>query len=208
MVRALLANRKSQTRRVLKPQPVERRYCLSCGAGPRENMKCEHPECGPFENKWTDFYLRYVVGDRLWVRESFSGPWGLTGKPPMTWARYKDPHFGMPPIWYWADGNPEDGDWTKPKPPIHMPRWASRLTLTVTGVRVERLQDISEGDAIAEGATVDAVISAGFALRDPEMSPQACFRALWASINGTGAWEANPFVAVCAFDIRKGNIDE
>jgi hypothetical protein len=63
-------------------------------------------------------------------------------------------HDGILPCWYWAVGNPENGDWSKPKPPIHMPRRASRLTLELVDVRVQRLQEITREDAIAEGATM------------------------------------------------------
>jgi hypothetical protein len=74
------------------------------------------------------------------------------------------------------------------KPSIHMPRWASRITLEVVSVRVERLQDISRVDAIAEGCC------------DPDSStPKLAFEMLWQSINGPGSWEANPWVWVVEF---------
>ncbi len=114
-----------------------------------------------------------VVGDRLWVREAFSYAHG----------QGLDDHG---PIWYWADGNPEDGDWTKPKPSIHMPRWASRITLEITEVRLEQLQAISEEDALAEG------VGPGPRHRDP-------FGLLWEHIHGPGSWYANPFVWVVSF---------
>lgn len=98
------------------------------------------------------------------------------------------------------------------RPSIHMPRWASRLTLTVTDVRVERLQDISEADAIAEGCPVSTMpgtighplCPVGF----NEMgTPIYWFRELWNSINGPDAWDANPWVVALTFDVARRNID-
>jgi len=75
------------------------------------------------------------------------------------------------------------------KPSIHMPRWASRINLEVVSVRVERLQNISEDDALAEGIT----------LVERGTSPVDQFKKLWESINGPGSWEANPWVWVVEF---------
>jgi hypothetical protein len=88
----------------------------------------------------------------------------------------------------------------KYRPSIHMPRWASRITLEVTGVRVERLQDISEADAIAEGIDLNA---SAIGIRTTGESPQpmaiAIYRSLWESINGPQSWDANPWVWVVEF---------
>ena len=152
MVRALMAGTKTQTRRVVKPQfdpeaEVEQASVTSPDGfqiggdsglwfdtviGPQDAVKCPYG----------------VPGDQLYVRETFSGlhDYDEDKMPPSGW-------FPTDPIWYWADGNPGDGDWTKPKPGIHQPRWASRLTLTINDVRCERLQEISEADARAEGAS-------------------------------------------------------
>ena len=85
-----------------------------------------------------------------------------------------------------------------------MPRWASRLTLTVTEVRVKRLQEISETDAQTEGVesvTVeDTPRPAAWSLRQD-------YSRLWDSLHGHDAWEANPWVVAVSFDVRKGNID-
>ena len=97
-------------------------------------------------------------------------------------------------IWYWADGNPTEGDWTRPRPSIHMPRWASRILLEITAVRVERLQDISETDAEAEG--IQEIVDAGV---DHDGTPRDAYRALWEQINGAGSWSANPWVWVVEF---------
>ena len=121
-----------------------------------------------------------VPGDRLWVRETFS-----------THMRITDPYY-LPPdypdeamgAWYWADGQPDCGDWIKPKPSIFMPRWASRITLEVVAVRREQLQAISEEDARAEG-----------------LISRQVFREGWDRINakrGYG-WEVNPLVRVVTF---------
>jgi len=201
MVRALLDGRKTMTRRVLKPQPARPAfgdgYWYDAGAPARDIMEGE-PEI-----------TRFAPGDLLWVRETFSGVHEYEREkwPPSAW-------FAGDPLWYWADGNPADGDWTKPKPGIHMPRWASRLTLAVTAVRVERLQDISEADAIAEGIARSphgngdqwcsyplGTSAAGW------LDPRESYRELWNSINGAGAWDANPWVAVISFDVHRANVD-
>jgi len=192
MVRALLEGRKTQTRRVLKPQPeVHPDGCWSwkarngafCGAsGTRISGFAESAR----------FHCRIQPGDRLWVREAFS------------YDRLDVDRDGTLPPWYWADGNPEYGDWSKPKPSIHMPRWASRLTLIVTDVRVQRLQDISEADAMAEGAEPILLPSDGGSAPHVEG-----VRQIWDSLNakrGFG-WDDNPWIVALTFDVIKANID-
>jgi len=132
-------------------------------------------------------------GDRLWVRETFS------------YTRNDAQGFtDSGEVWYWADGNPQDGDWSKPRPSIHMPRWASRITLEIADVRVERLQEISDEDALAEGLRSDGSLGAQCSVELPghrthHDSPKECFRLLWESIHGPGSWDVNPFVWVIVF---------
>lgn len=153
-------------------------------------------------------------GDRLWVKE--------------TWRTYRTlDHLKptgirpMPAIRYEADGgsnvaHPEVETWGRTRVSIHMPRWASRLTLEIEKVRVERLNDISPGDAIAEGIEVCGFSSDPGVLSyrdyaqlnyDPfewYSSPIDSYRSLWESINGPGSWAANPWVWVIDFrNVRK-----
>jgi hypothetical protein len=179
MVRAILEGRKTQTRRVVKPR---RDPDFGCELSPGEiagEIRDGHYEICPYGQP----------GARLWVREAFSGPHCMDAVPPSKWGRSSR-------IWYWADGNPQDGDWTKPKPSIHMPRWASRITLEITGVRVERLHQISEEDALAEGVH-------RFDWQDDNgecpATTREAFARLWESINGAGGWAVNPFVWVVSF---------
>ncbi len=140
-------------------------------------------------------------GDHLWVREAFSGPHcmdasdGCKAVPPSKWGDCSR-------IWYWADGNPTEGDWTRPRPSIHMPRWASRILLEITAVRVERLQDISEADAQAEGIEYSERFE-GYCIGEAEHynshDPRLSYASLWESINGPGSWAANPWVWVVEF---------
>jgi hypothetical protein len=81
------------------------------------------------------------------------------------------------------------------KPSIHMPRWASRITLEITAVRVERLQDISEADAMAEGVLIDGIGNPG----GPMRVSQRAFKIFWQVINGPESWAANPWVWVVEF---------
>ena len=183
MVRALLAGRKTQTRRALQTQPASgiwtgRAYRDKAGQTPVFIAGWVTPAA----DGSTACICPYgVPGDRLWVRESFSGDHMYAAEPPSAWGLND-------PIWYWADGNPITGDWTKPKPSIHMPRFASRITLDVTDVRVERLQDISAADCWAEGIS-----------HSPDVNPVHEYKDLWDQINGAGSWDANPWVWVVAF---------
>lgn len=197
MVRAILEGRKTMTRRVVKL-----RYGADVVVTNGQVWKPARVD-----------YAGYVdcpygqVGDRLWVREAFSGPHcmdasdGCKAVPPSKWGDCSR-------IWYWADGNMTEGDWTRPRPSIHMPRWASRILLEIVAVRVERLHEISEADAQAEG--VERVV-AGVGWRrycDPdseEVGVPPCgdarrsFRSLWKFINGDESWNANPWVWVVEF---------
>jgi hypothetical protein len=158
MVRALLDGRKTQTRRVLKPQPevVTHGHVGALGGGcyPYRWLVSEH---GPtvYGSNPQDFARRvaertpYAEGDRLWVREQWSGPHAWRETLPRNRQRCGSPTATQ--VWYWADGEPDHGDWERPRSPAYMPRWASRITLLVTDVRVQRVQDISAEDAMAEG---------------------------------------------------------
>ena len=142
-------------------------------------------------------------GDRLWVRESWSpdpvadGTWNYTawsgcreGQIAGVPERFQHPRFCN----YAADWLHGPIRWT---PSIHMPRWASRITLEVTGVRVERLNDISTEDAKAEGVEeIDGTVN----LRKERMTiHQHAYAQLWEQINGPGSWALNPWVWVVEF---------
>ncbi|MDX7275307.1 morphogenetic protein [Serratia marcescens] len=177
MVHAILDGRKTQTRRVINPQPTlsERTgfnwngAAYGIGSTYRDTVR-NFANCFkvcPFGQ----------VGDRLWVRE--------------TWAPESiDAEDGSysPDYRATANGQPLDGRWT---PSIHMPRWASRILLEITGVRVERLNDISDGDAIREGCSA-ADMKSGDCVSD-------VFARLWSSIYGEESWRANPWVWVIEF---------
>ena len=149
------------------------------------------------DGAWKPIFARFVPGDRLWVREAFT-------EVPMIGPRY-----------YATNEIPAS---FKKVSPIHMPRWASRLTLLVTDVRVQRLQEISDEDANAEGAAhCDICNDVGWLNNNPDGGEECgcCgggsyrdeFRDLWNSIHGLDAWDANPWVAAITFDVKRGNID-
>ena len=191
MVRAILDGRKTQTRRIVQPTPLERgsrTFFYKRGYPVFIDERRAAIESCPYGGP----------GDHLWVRETFS------------YDRLDIDRDGMLPCWYWADGNPRRGDWTIPKPSIHMPRWASRITLRIKSVRVERLQEISEQDAIAEGvlrsqravsASAAAPAFFDYMLDQPNYcSARSSYSSLWESINGPGSWEKNPWVWVLEFE--------
>lgn len=189
MVNAILSGRKTQTRRIMRDQPEVippedecgvPGYWIPYNAGKtmvrNEMMTIACPLGNP--------------GDQLWVRE--------------TWARYNIDQAShdmayratTPADW------PKDGLW---RPSIHMPRWASRINLLITGVRVERLNDISEQDAISEG--LECYVDDGVPYYGPfnngDCRPDVVFRGLWDSIYGQKEgenWQANPWVWVIEFE--------
>ncbi|MET3648081.1 hypothetical protein [Phyllobacterium ifriqiyense] len=221
MVRALLEGRKTQTRRIIKPRG----------------------HASLFDGTWSDSYVldpgnalwrardvRFKVGDRLYVREAWRVEARLDKKAP------RDIKTNYPGVKYIATDEPDFfGIEGKYRQAMHMPRWASRITLLVTDVRVERLQDCSEEDAIAEGIFVIPInddVRSNFydqdwakALPDntifysaPDDDDDHCMRLkaveayerLWNSINderGLG-WETNPWVVAVTFEVLKQNIDE
>jgi len=214
MVRALLDGRKTQTRRVLKPQPPE--WATVCSAifppqGLFQWSEAEHDPTRPLK-RWPEGHalrIRFGNADRLWVRETFSFHHAWSGVAP------RDVVLDSA-VYYWADGNPTEGDWTRPKPGIHMPRWASRLTLTVTDVRVQRLTECSEADALAEGvvqARDGQFIVPGVAHPSKDfgelsrVTAREMYAALWDVINGSGSWLANPWIVALTFTVERRNID-
>lgn len=178
MVRAILEGRKTQTRRVVK--------LTQYGSVQRSDFF-------PNDLRVRQFCPYGKPGNLLWVREGFAVQ-------PELWADNRGPQ----PIHYTADqvigfaGKPDTRQIEdyRSKPSIHMPRWASRITLEVKSVRVERLQDIREDDARAEGC--DPVIHEDGAIDCG--TRKTTFARLWNHIHGPDAWEANPWVWVIAFE--------
>lgn len=133
-------------------------------------------------------------GDHLWVRETcfINGP-----------DKGAEVIYKADPLPNW-EGEEADIRW---RPSIHMPRWASRIQLEITSVRVERLQVISEGQAVAEG--VEPMRGGYWRHYQPgwtqhQLSARGSFVTLWQSINGPESWQANPWVWVVEFKVIKG----
>jgi hypothetical protein len=174
MVRALLDGSKTQTRRVAK---------LTYAAHIKEIGG--HRRWHPTDPDVVAASPYGQVGDQLWVRETFNrtNPHGKDGH---YFYRADEAHEFPGAIW---------------KPSIFMPRAASRITLEITGVRVERLQDISADDCYLEGADVWAHENSEKLLGDggKYRSIVQAYKALWESINGAGSWDLNPWVWVIEF---------
>ncbi len=210
MVRALLAGTKTQTRRSVKPQPKED----SSIDGTRGLVVNGHVTDAIGWAAWNPCpYGR--PGDRLWVRESWQGPllqeFEIDADPDWHYASHIHQYQNPAHCEYAADGGPKpeytDADdvmrqgW---RPSIHMPRWASRITLEITGVRVERLQDISIEDAKAEGAwgpddSIVQKVADHFGIDIFAANPRKAFQMLWEQINGPDSWDANPWVWAIEF---------
>lgn len=215
MIRALLDGRKAQTRRTLKFQPapgisIVRKTIRPIDAEPYHSFERR----SLYGNYAGELDIRMKRGDRLWAREAWSGLHAFRDTPPAQRESVATPDGPLlrEDIWCWADGSPTVGDYERPRPSLHMPRWASRLTLIVTDVRVERLQDISGSDAIAEGAeiTCEQTMTGPMVKVAPGtyLSPVAWYHRLWDEINGPGAWDLNPWVAAYTFTVHQTNIDQ
>ncbi|WP_318591009.1 hypothetical protein [Enterobacter kobei] len=209
MVRAILDGRKTQTRRVIANVgndnclPLQKRTKTKDGIYTHVIDAPIYGLC-PFGK----------IGDRIWVRETWSDV-NLDGAPAVAYRaddevydlmedkslldedgafNYQDPRVRKYQFAAWHSDliSGIEGDW---RPSIHMPRWASRLTLEITCVRVERLRDLSEDDAKSEGITPPS----GGVL--PGWEYRINFRDLWMSIYGADNWEANPWVWVIEFKV-------
>ena len=180
MIRAILAGAKTQTRRVVKPQSaiLTDEMARALGVQPPAQQNPPVIRC-PYG----------VPGDRLWVRETFAWLSDGTGCP--------DDADG---VLYRATDPGWDDEKTglRWRPSIFMPWAASRILLEITDVRVERLQEISEADARAEGVTPTFPIYGDCGGFEHEGHRDAFIR-LWESINGAGSWDANPWVWVVSF---------
>ena len=197
MVRAILEGQKTQTRRIVKlPRGRDSFVMLDHGNGwwPYQSDDgetelcddgCEHPYPSPYGQ----------LGDRMWVRETWQhansphGPYE-TGCTCFYRADYWDDPHGMD-----GEKSPE-GKYRTWIPSIHMPRAASRISLEVVHVRVERLQAIKHVDCIAEGTPGGHGSIPGYPCA---ATPREHYRHIWESINGRGSWDANPWVWVVEF---------
>lgn len=235
MIKALLAGRKTQTRRIIKlptkgeyvrpdmggwePSTIGGGGYFTFGPKGQREPVPEEP-CIWNQTTGTTICMRYSVGDRLYVRETWShtgiGVWSISDT-----AHARDGG----PI-YRATDTQHTGPWW---PSIHMPRRYSRLTLLVTDVRLQRLQGISEDDCFAEGIETDLWDMAPVARRyghddawfvgwpmgvsEPNISVEAeevgrrSFASLWQSIHGADAWAENPWICAVSFSVQHGNID-
>ena len=197
MVRAILEGRKTMTRRIVKPQP--------------KIVHAQHDDASItteriFRAGDKRIHCPYGrAGDRLWVRE--------------TWRTHSTKHDAMKPsellqgdavIHYDASMKFIAPFLGKTRASIHMPRWASRITLEITDVRVDRLQDISYEDAISEG--MPDLAASWLSYQDDKSTsetmeqsarrlkwPQRWFRQVWESLRGTSSWTENPWVWVVSF---------
>lgn len=188
MVRAILDGRKTQTRRSMKPQPEKRGAFWEWGGA---GWSLDHGVVPVVQGHSMSARCPYgQPGDRLWVREAHAFV------PTSAYAHSEgvqqtiNPHCrNQDTAAIYRQGWERSTGGFRWRPSIHMPRWASRLLLEVTAVRVERLQDITEADAIAEGGPVDS----------PCGLATGWFADLWDKINGDDAWGANPWVWVVEF---------
>ncbi|ORM66095.1 hypothetical protein [Pantoea rwandensis] len=228
MVRAVLEGRKTQTRRVIVPsmRTADTQFELHQQAD-GSWMPMHTFNEGSFDKSGSERPIKCpfgAVGYRLWVRENFfeHGHWEGGGYDP------EDSYFvSDKQVLYPADGvkRPTQRtreDFWRSRPSIHMPRWASRITLEITGVRVERLNSINEHDAIAEGLSeiskdgstykygipdrdgLPGTDDCGWPWHEWSRYPITAYSKLWQSIYGEESWQANPWVWVIEFKRVEG----
>ena len=234
MVRALLAGRKSQTRRVMK-LPTKGIYvhpkmggweattvggggCFTLG---KSGERVPVPEVVAIWHQTTGrcIVAPYQIGRRLWVREAVRADelddgrdgvryladdaWRIIENTPEAGDRWSDLYH----YYHYGRGRGTGQKNGRVVSPIHMPRWASRITLTVTSVRVERLQDISANDCYAEGCARpdwSQCLGSEVTIQD---NARGEYRLLWDTIHGPGAWALNPWVCAIGFEVDARNID-
>lgn len=211
MVRANHAGLKNQTRRVLK---------RPSWAAPIIDAEQDADGVWGMPSKngcWSPLPIPQI-GDRLWVREAWRSTIAYDDLAPRDMG-------GEEPIRYEADGHWETWGWTdhgrtgRHRQGMHMPRWASRTTLVVIDVRVQRVQEISEADAIAEGCrpywdndNPDILYGPNGTAHEmaPLKGPVDDFRNLWDSLNAARGygWDQNPWVTATTYTVHRCNIDQ
>ena len=206
MVRAILEGRKTQTRRVVKLGDPDYSNCRYIPHNSEMVWRFDYSLHGG-GTSWEDHNCPYgQPGDRLWVREAWAksvrDPEGPSWDDDADHENFDILYRATDEGYEWTDavGDPVSAPW---KPSIHMPRWASRLTLEVTGVRVERLQEIKRRDAIAEGVDDNDSINVGRKIANEKVRMR--FAILWDSINSKRGydWDSNPWVWVVEFKTVK-----
>lgn len=225
MVRAILEGRKTQTRRVVKPVGNDDGFViLDYGNGGWPYRSDDGDSTTHTVKRGGKLYLDETPhdcpygqpGDRLWVRETWRHTASsveearaitedITSGIAVDWrATYVENCMNI--LGFSREDAEMADDFETWRPSIHMPRWASRITLEITGVRVERLADISKDDAMAEGIVLQP--DGGFGLADSThyhfIDPTDSYCSLWESINGAGSWLANPWVWVVEFKRLEG----
>ena len=223
MVRAILDGTKSQTRRIMKPQPFMQPILA------RHLAKRGWPEWYTEDSLWRKFCPYGSIGKKLWVRESWRiGAWneddeqiavdyiadGYCRKEWLDVPLDERDMFNR----FWIQSSDDaakssikpDGEgkyhWEpgqspcRTRPSIHMPRWASRILLEITNIRIERLQSISSSDAEAEGIEHLCGMWRDYhSVQHAQIKAVDSYRTLWESINGKGSWDINPFVWCISF---------
>lgn len=192
MVRAILEGRKTQTRRIVKGKGT---WAVVHNPDSSRTWPGAEDECGD----WQDFQCPFGdVGDRLWVRETCCcDGWSVHYTADNGHVEFGDTRYDDAlKLHHYAGG------FSKQVPSIHMPRWASRITLEITGVRVERLQQISDIDCRAESCCYRGWNATDWKHPHNESGwniERANFASLWSSINAPESWAANPWVWVVDF---------
>jgi hypothetical protein len=218
MVQAIMSGRKTQTRRIIKPQPIIDHDSGFVFDGKHKKQYCMHN----WHDEFIDDFSRWMPGDIIWVRESFQ-----------FWDKLSGGGYA-----YKADFTQRYGAWERdtPKkfhdveriekwnPSIHMPKEAARVWLEITKITIEPLHDINEKDAKAEGFAciskdggrtykygipdndgLPGVDNVGWPWQDWNTDPAKAFRTLWYKINGKESWNENPWVWVIEFKVLSTN---
>lgn len=218
MVRAILDGRKTQTRRIMKlqPKPSKSRPGDFWFSSKKLESMVHVSDLAPGNSPIADYHLFIqehccplgAVGDRIWVREAFRVHSRATDVATLVYKAsernsWTEQTHRVPVAVCNKPATPEK--WT---PSLHMPRWASRILLEITDVRVERLNTISEEDARSEGIIDGGCLNCGESepcgCANPEPDATDAFAYLWQSIYGQESWNANPWVWVIEFKRVEG----
>lgn len=212
MVQALVSGKKTVTRRQVKPEPEpsglgydwwpSNKFGSMIRVSDFESIKFDYARDGTIDIA-SDACPIANIGDLIWVRETFChGPCGNASELILYRSGYPQPELKRK---YESVMSGEEIKWT---PSIHMPRWASRLTLKVTDVRIERVQKITEEQAVMEGMPTDEecqrmAVDSGLGWHK---KPTVWFKELWNRIYSN--WSDNPYVWVIEFEVIHQNIDK